>query len=242
MTHWKPKLIAAVAALLLAAVPSTAAPDTEQTALSPHDLLTRMWVAYAALSSYSDEVKSVSFAHEKTTTWHTTVKLARPNLYLVEWQMEAETPPGSDRPTAKNVFGVWSQGDGAVWNNEADGVRRYTKEGLFPFTEEDMTFVPFAFFGKPKIHSLLRPDCCRAGYQIGPDEKVGDVECYVLHGEQNAFLTRLTLWIGKSDFLLRQVRIVTRHDAQDDVMTQTHSNIVMNVPMSSSDFATTALK
>jgi len=40
------------------------------------------------------------------------------------------------------------------------------------------------------------------------DEKIGDVDCYVLTGEIKKGITH-TLWIGKQDFLIHQSRNVT---------------------------------
>jgi hypothetical protein len=86
------------------------------------------------------------------------------------------------------------------------------------------------------------------------DEKVGDVDCYVFTGELKG-RTR-TLWFGKKDFLIHQVRTVTSAEAmkaaleqaakvtgvrpqlapQGITSTETHVNIVVNKQFSPSDF------
>ena len=91
------------------------------------------------------------------------------------------------------------------------------------------------------------------------DEKVGDVNCYVFSSELKG--TTKTLWIGKQDFLIHQVRNVTSVEAmkaalaeaakhnpgmparlqkikpQGVTSTETHENIVVNQKFSPADFA-----
>ena len=90
------------------------------------------------------------------------------------------------------------------------------------------------------------------------DEKVGDVDCYVFTSDSKG--PTKTLWIGKQDFLIHQVRTVTsaeamktvlaeaekrnpemsallhRFEPQDNTSTETHGNIVVNQPFSNGDF------
>jgi hypothetical protein len=88
-----------------------------------------------------------------------------------------------------------------------------------------------------------------------PDEKVGEVDCYVLTSESKG--RTKTLWIGKQDFLIHQARTLTsaetmkavmadankRHpeikmpDAQEVVATETHEKIVVNKKYATTDFA-----
>jgi hypothetical protein len=91
------------------------------------------------------------------------------------------------------------------------------------------------------------------------DEKVGDVDCYVFASELKG--RTKTLWIGKQDFLIHQVRTVTSVEAMKAVLadaakrnpsiaarlqksepqgstsTETHANIVVNQKFSPADFA-----
>ena len=90
------------------------------------------------------------------------------------------------------------------------------------------------------------------------DEKVGDVECYVFTSATNG--RTKTLWIGKQDFLIHQVRNVTSAEAMKAVLadaarrnpgmavpaqtfeggstsTETHTNIVVNGKCLPADFA-----
>jgi hypothetical protein len=89
---------------------------------------------------------------------------------------------------------------------------------------------------------------------------VGGVDCYVFTSELKKGVTR-TLWIGKQDFLIHQVRNVTSTEAMKAVLaeaakrnpgmparlqqieslvitsTETHENIVVNQKFSPADFA-----
>jgi hypothetical protein len=99
-----------------------------------------------------------------------------------------------------------------------------------------------------------------SGAKQQPDEKVGDVDCSVFAKELNKGVMR-TLWIGKEDFLIHQVRNVTSAKAMQAMMaetakshpeiiarlkqagmqgitsTETHQNIVLNPKLSATDFA-----
>jgi len=231
MTHWKTKLtLVFTASLFVALAPLAVAFDNMQTDLSAQDILTRSQAAYDALSSYSDDAATVhSVGGKKDHTWRTRIRVGRPNLYLVEWHEET---PDSLSSSGSNDFAFWSQGDGAYGGSRERGFGRFPGEALLQMATQDMAYIPYIFFSSK---SAGNPLCCAVSrYVLAPDERVGDVDCYVLTGAQ---LVRdgeiYTLWIGKNDFLIRQIRAVSLHG----VTTQTHSNIVMNVQMSSADFA-----
>jgi len=90
------------------------------------------------------------------------------------------------------------------------------------------------------------------------DEKIGDVDCYVFSSELRKGTTR-TLWIGKKDFLIHQVKTVSDSEAVRTALDQaskvngenpqisppaitsitqieTHFNIVLNKQFSPPDF------
>jgi hypothetical protein len=115
--------------------------------------------------------------------------------------------------------------------------------------------IPGTFFGMNWGNQL-------GGSQLGterqPDEKVGDVDCYVFRSESKG--QTKTLYIGQQDFLIHQVRTVTSDEALKAVMaaaakghpeitaplatagpqgiisTETHVNIVVNQKFSIKDF------
>jgi hypothetical protein len=97
-----------------------------------------------------------------------------------------------------------------------------------------------------------------SGEKQQADEKVGDVDCYVFTSESKG--RTKTLWIGKQDFLIRQVRMVTSAEAEKALLTkaakdhpeiiaslakmgfqgitstETHTNILVNPKLSAADF------
>ena len=98
-----------------------------------------------------------------------------------------------------------------------------------------------------------------SGEKQQADEKVGDVDCYVFASESQG--RTKTLWIGKQDFLIHQVRVVTSTETEAAMLTkaakdhpqiiaglatmgfngvtstETHTNIVVNPNLSAADFA-----
>ena len=90
------------------------------------------------------------------------------------------------------------------------------------------------------------------------DEKIGDTDCYVF--SRSFKLITSTIWIGKQDFLIRQVRTVTSAAAMKAVMDEaakvdpattahmpaiaphdltsieTHTNLVLNPKLAAPDF------
>jgi len=98
-----------------------------------------------------------------------------------------------------------------------------------------------------------------SGEKPQSNEKVGDVDCYVFTSESKG--TTKTIWIGKQDFLIHQVRNVTSAEAMKAMLadiakrnptlpvprqngeptgvtsTETHMNIVINPKLAAADFA-----
>jgi hypothetical protein len=120
------------------------------------------------------------------------------------------------------------------------------------------TTIPATFFKMALGDQLGSPPL---GEKRQADEKVGDVDCYVLASELNG--TTKTLWIGKRDFLIRQIRTATsaahgkaalpplaapaiirletiaaleKAGFPGITSTETHMNIVINQSLSKADF------
>jgi hypothetical protein len=77
----------------------------------------------------------------------------------------------------------------------------------------------------------------------GPDERVGDVDCYVLERKNVEGLTNIsrqvTLWIGKQDFLVRRWRDISiprDPNGKRRVRTETHENVVVNEDLKREDY------
>jgi len=208
--------------------------------------------AYAALTSYSDSGKSVvAFKGTTISLVHTfTTKLARPNLYRIEWEQRS---------------GKYSNGKQCVWSEgKGDFLKALGKvepeasmeNGLIDATSRpgnSTITIPGAFF---KLNSGNSLGASAANETQQADEKVGDADCHVFTSALNG-RTR-TIWIGKKDFLIHQARIVTSEidrltkatfvqaqlsagapkiEPTAITITETHENIVVNQKFSPSDFA-----
>lgn len=211
---------------------------------------------YASLTSYSDEGQTVTTLGGMTLTYTFTIKLARPNLYRIEWT----------EPTQyfTNSGVVWSAGNGDFLvmgnrNAQKQGNRDSALGSATGLSGDASSSIPAAFFNLNWGNQLASPV---ANEKQQADEKVGDVDCYVLSGETKKGVTR-TLWIGKQDFLIHQIRNVISAEtmkatlaaatkghpnirvglqasqvgSQGATSTETHLNIVVNPNLSAADFA-----
>ena len=223
--------------------------------LSPEAIFKKAQDAYDSLTSYSDKGKTVDInnsmlhaplphfdantdtftvTHLDNVTFITTftTKLARPNLYRVEWEQEppAELLQGGAKPD-KGI--VWSTGEGDFWdigNGPEKQKDQYSALTGKNGNSGGATYgIPGAFFklGYNNPLKALGPNLKRTA-----DEKVGGSDCYVLSTDGTI---NKTLWIGKQDFLLRQIRSVTTGETGGTI-TETHSDIVVNQKFLPKDF------
>jgi hypothetical protein len=223
--------------------------------LTPADILNEAQKRYASLGSYSDEGETVSTSHGVTTTTTFWIKMEKPCRYRVEWtQMTAsQAKTTTTRPQA-----VWSvgqgdfldMGNGPVWQKNRD-MALATATGI---SGGAAATVPGALFNLQWDNQLsVRPNIQRM-----PDEKVGDMDCYVLTDETKGW-TR-TLWIGKQDFFIHQLRrsadaaavkaaleeaikaqpeiaaSLPNKEPQAIISTETHTKIVVNIMFTEFDF------
>jgi outer membrane lipoprotein-sorting protein len=246
---------------LLAAGPSEIllAQDASQQQLTKEEIFQKSKAAYAALTSYSDEGKSVAVLNGLTITQDFTTRLSRPNLYRIAWQDSYSSP---DMPKAKPEV-VWSAGNGDFLDmGFGEGAKKQKDQemalaGATGISGDAAGEIPAAFFNT----KWANPFCCLAkGLIQQADERVGDVDCYVFTGESSG--NTRTIWIGKQDFFIRQIRNVTTAagmkaamervakvdpSAPDEPKTEltgstsveTHSNIVVNQNLVEADFAPT---
>jgi len=216
--------------------------------LTPPEIFKKAQVAYAALSSYSDEGKTVATLNGRTLTTTFTIKLARPNFYRIEWQ-----EPVNASYSNKGI--VWSAGNGdflviSEGNARNEKSRESALAGATGISGSASATIPGTFFKMPWGNQLGAV----SGEKQQPDEKIGDVDCYVFSSESKG--RTKTLWIGKKDFLIHQVRTVTSAEAMKAALdqaakvtgvrpqntssgitsTETHVNIVVNKQFSPSDF------
>jgi len=220
--------------------------------LSPREIIKRAREKYASLTSYSDEGTTVAVLNGTTITTAFTIRLARPNLYRIEWEQSVHSGYA-------NKGAVWSAGQGDFLQI-GSGAKEQANQAVALASATGISggaaaTVPGTFFrlhwGDQLVSSALSD-------KQQPDEKVGDVDCYVFTGDAKGW-TR-TLWIGKSDFLIHQLRTVTSPEAMKTALaetvkrnpalsnrlqisklegstsTETHTNIVLNPPLSDQDF------
>jgi outer membrane lipoprotein-sorting protein len=215
---------------------------------SPSQIIKRAEEAYASLVSYSDEGQTIVDSGGNATTF--TIRLARTNFYLIEWEKNDES---SFVPLAQHVQAVWSSGGGNYFEAESGVQNELSRDfalghaaapsggasAIIPMTFFDMQLEWGETFGAPELKENRQAD-----------EKVRGVECYVITGESQG-LTK-TLWIGKQDYLIRQIRTMVSTDAlRADIAnwvpaitpsihgftwTETHTNIVVNKRFVRTDF------
>ena len=191
---------------------------------------------YDSLTSYSDKGRSVgidsSISHSligpSVITF--TTKLARPNLYRIEWGREwsGDLSQGIMK-TDKGI--VWSAGEGDFLEigNSPEKLKNQHWALLFQSAQSGgaTVAIPGAFF---KTHWSNMLETFESDWKRKADEKVGDIDCYVFLKDDTV---KKTLWIGKQDFLIHQIRFVTT----DTTVTETHSDIVVNQKYLPADFA-----
>jgi outer membrane lipoprotein-sorting protein len=256
MTHAKIKWALGIgAAIVLAGGATTVvlSSDAAGDALPPGEIFKKAQENYASLTSYSDEGKTVATLSGTTLTTTFNIRLARPNLYRIQWEQPVNL-------SYANKGVVWSAGDGdfLVMGN-GDALKEAGQESALSsatgISGSAAATIPGTFF---KMNWGNQLGGSVAGEKQQADGKVGDVDCYVFTSESKG-RTR-TLWIGRQDFLIHQVRNVTSAEAmkaeldeaakghpeiaarlqqsglQGITSTETHTDIVVNKKFSSSDF------
>lgn len=230
-------------------VPATQQPATE---LSAQEILNRSKQAYAALTSYTDEGVSISKVGDNDVAPTIfSIKLARPNLYRIQWRqnMGFYAPAGL----------VWSNGkdnvrvSGDLSTTNANGNLDSTLGIAAGVSGGASSTIPPGFFDPDKgiLNSMLRQGTRE------PDEAVGGIDCFVLQQQINE--RTFHVWIGKQDYLIRKVKTLTSTESLkkeleaqakrnpqvrvpstvsgDIESTQIHSNIVVNLELTVTDFA-----
>lgn len=190
--------------------------------------------AYAALSSYSDNGKSVGNTGSNTITTTFSIRLKRPALYRIDWTTTAAffSSKGS----------VWSDGSGNFLRLEKGGQdwaaarpekmkdRETALASATGVSSSAAATVPAEFFQQNwgDVLGLAAAESTRARREH--DERIDGVNCYVLtytvgptrshshvlESKQHRKVpvpgfgkTKTTVWIGMKDHLIRQVRTTT---------------------------------
>jgi outer membrane lipoprotein-sorting protein len=236
----------------MVAVSQTGGPDKP----SVQEIIKQSQAAYAALTSYSDGGQTVSsIGSTAVPSHHFSIKLARPDLYRVEWIQDM----GGISLTGL----VWSAGDGNFLKmTQASKPTPYSNmEGTLSagtgISGGASGSIPGTFF---KLNWGNQLGVTTQTAKRKPDEKIGEVDCYVLTQSKAGRTT--TWWIGKPDFLIRQIEqdtsaevlktmlaaqakihpelnanLQAAHVSGDVKSVETHTNIVLNQSLAKTDFA-----
>ena len=222
--------------------------------LSPAEILKNVQDRYTSLTSYCDEGYVITDLEGASVVPFTT-HLARPNFYRIEWTQSSGT-----------CFSAPNTVRQAVWSA---GVLNFLIEGQCGLQKERNRRVALSRAAGPSRGAtatvpriFFETACGDQGEQIADwtstekreaDENLGNQSCYVLTRECQG--TTNTLWIGKQDFLIRQVKTTMTTEAlqaaamnvlglgpeittclRGFTSTETHINIVVNQPLSHADF------
>lgn len=235
MKHTNSKLIlgVSVAFLLATNAPTMVlASDPAGEDLSPDQIFKQTQETYASMTSYSDEGKVVTTLNGDTITTIFTIRLARVTFYRIEWTRNS-APPSPTMNTSPQA--VWSSGAGD-----------YLETGLGAQNKINANFALAEGSGcsggaagtVPRVFFNLRWDDELDTWVFSgkrqTDENVAGVDCYVFIKEAQG--QAKTLWIGKQDFLIRQVRTVRSIEGMQSISIETHTNIVLNKKFVRSDF------
>jgi len=261
MTWWKIKFAigTSIAALLVGGVATVAISQTSSgDKLTNADIFKKSQAAYAALTSYSDEGKTVATLNGTTITTTFSIKLARPELYRIQWTQSTESATGFK--TTSGAQAVWSDGTGNFLEMLGGKQEQSTLEGALGgatgISGGAAATVPSSFFNI-NWGNRLRGGITNQKRQA--DQTVGDVDCYVFSSDQKN--GKQTLWIGKGDFLIHQMRTETSAEAMkammadaakrnpqvaarlpkmeftENISTETHEHIAANQKLAPVDFA-----
>jgi RNA polymerase sigma factor (sigma-70 family) len=199
---------------LLAAGGITATLALEKRNITAAKILEQTQQKYSGLMSYSDTWRSVAFLGATQVSdnlvYSNQMMLGRPLLYRIESICDT-------RPIASTA--IWSAGDGVLWSmfagraagrdqliyrEERPTATNYVPEFhvLFPSSP-----IPCAFFNKQDWDSLPALAQARDLARLA-DESIGTNDCYTVAATTKAPVFNITLWIGKNDFLIHQMRFV----------------------------------
>jgi outer membrane lipoprotein-sorting protein len=249
-------IVASLAVSAKADAPAPA-PSPAPASLTPTEIFAKAREAYAALASYTDQGTVIATLNGLTITTTFKIKLARPNLYRIEW-LQANDSPFS--VTQKKLQSVWSDGTGDFLDMLGQGPKKQASQEMALASATGISggaaaTIPSAFFKTgwgDQLGNAARND------KQQPDEKIGDTDCYVFSGSSKGRTS--TIWIGKQDFLIRQVRTLTSAAAMKAVMdeaakadpavtahmpaippndltsTETHTNLILNPKLAPPDF------
>jgi outer membrane lipoprotein-sorting protein len=165
-------------------------------ALTAATILKTVQATYAALQSYSDTGTAASQMGGFTLTTKFNIRLQRPGLYRIDWQ-------------GSSVGVTWSDGTGdflqyAGMTAQKQQSRQMALAGATGISSGAAANIPGTFFADNWGGTL------NGDHQRQKDDLVGSVDCYVLSQDlkRNGMTVSRTLWIGKQDNLIHQIKTV----------------------------------
>lgn len=197
-TMWKPFSVALLVFLLSIPTLSTAA----ETRPSATDLLRQVQATYDKMQSYSsvgEITENFSMAAFGQQELHITfsIKLARPNLYQIEWEQHA--------PNMNMRGATWSAGEGNFVTGPGQASPAKAKDMSTAFSMATglsggaAATIPEIFFGLGFNSLRLSKNAV-----FGQDADIDGDPCYVV--VEKTGTTGSTLWISKRSKLLRQIK------------------------------------
>jgi hypothetical protein len=136
------------------------------------------------------------------------------------------------RSITNETVAVWSSGDGDFMYQGGSKYEQVAKQSAFGciFGEPIHTL----FFNVNEDNDFNKLVSHPINLERQPEEKIGDMDCYVLTGSINSpTISKIIIWIGKSDFLIHQVQNFVPNGV---IVVETHENIEVNPQLSKKDF------
>ena len=190
--------------------------------LSVTNIVMLMQRAYATIYTYRDSGLMVTQNGRNVWTNQFSELLSRRNYYRIKVVTAANSISRTNR--------WWSDGDTEFWQPDGLSISKNAHPGtefghLYLSLVNPDSAIPALFYhlNWGNILATVRYNPPADLVRL-KDETVNGVDCYVL---QLANL-RLTVWVGKRDFLIRRYR--------NFIFTETHENIVVNENLQLADF------
>jgi hypothetical protein len=178
----------------------------------PQAIFKKTAEAYKTLETYSAEGTIVSDMDHNGTKVKSetsfTIKLKKPNLYLISWQSNSTSRAESvSGPTQTSA--IWSDGTQPYLYMGIGEQKNYSKmsnddaamAGATGISQGAASTIPSLFF--PDFKAFTNPFARLTAPQLIGTEQVGGEECYVIRGSSPAYKDE-TYWIAKKDFLIRK--------------------------------------
>jgi hypothetical protein len=183
---------------------SVPAPAPGDDAVTADTIISTAKTTYAALQSYSDTGTAISQMGAVSLTTNFNIRLQRPALYRIDWQgsMSGNTGmPANTGVTWSDSTGDFLQYAGLAAQKQPS--RELALGGATGISAGAAAHIPGTFFNDNWGGQL------NGEYQRKKDETVAGADCYVVGKTitRNGRTMTTTLWIGKQDNLIHQLKI-----------------------------------